>query len=137
MATTFFDLKKAFHTVNHNILIKKLKVMGISDNLLDCVENYLSSRYQKTLCNNTVSSMNKVLCGVPQGSILGPLLFLVYVNDMEYILGDVKFQLYAEETVLYISGKNDIEVNMNLQKELKFINWCEINQLTVNIKRQK
>ena len=115
----FFDLKKAFHTVNHNILIKKLKVMGISGNLLDWVENYLSSRYQKTLCNNTVSSMNKVLCGVPPGSILGPLLFLVYINDMEYILGDVKCQLYADDTVLYISGKNDIEVNMNLQKGVK------------------
>ena len=90
---TFFDLKKAFDTVNHKILIKKLDKMGIKGDLLCLVENYLNNRYQKTICNNALSTTNNVLCGVPQGSILGPLLLLVYINDMEKVLKNVKFQL--------------------------------------------
>ena len=88
---TFLDLKKAFETVNHRILLKKLEKMGINEKLLEWIKNYLSGRLRKTICNIILSSTNNVVCGVPQGSILGPLLFLVYINDMENVLCNVKF----------------------------------------------
>ena len=135
---TFFDLKKAFDTVNHSILINKLSKMGIIGNLLDWIENYLFNRYQKTICNGKLSSKQKIVCGVPQGSILGPLLFLVYINDLESQLDDVNFQLYADDTVIYCSGKNSCDVKTKLQKCFnKFINWCNINQLSINTKKTK
>ena len=73
--------------------------MGIRGNLLLWIENYLFKRTQKTICYNNLSNLNDVLCGVPQDSILGPLLFLVYINDIEYILCNAKFQLYADYIV--------------------------------------
>ena len=135
---TFFDLKKAFDTVNHKILIKKLQAMGIKGGLLEWIEDYLSNRFQRTVCNNNLSTTENITCGVPQGSILGPLLFLVYINDIENVFCDVKFQLYADDTVIYYSGKNGKNVNKILQKGVdKFIEWSEINQLTINIKKTK
>ena len=135
---TFFDLKKAFDTVNHTKLINKLKKMGIKGDIIELIENYLSKRYQKTICNNKISSTKRITCGVPQGSILGPLLFLVYINDIENILCDVKFQLYADDTVIYLSGKNTMKVKETLQKNInKFVEWCEINKLTINIRKTK
>ena len=135
---TFFDLKKAFDTVNHEILIKKLSNMGIKNNILNWISNYLKGRLQKTICNNKLSNVNKVICGVPQGSILGPLLFLVYINDVENIFCDVKFQLYADDTVVYCSGENISEVKLKMQSNIdKFVNWCNINKLTINTKKTK
>ena len=137
-ATFFFYLKKAFDTVDHYILIRKLEKMGIRGKLLRWIENYLNERVQKTICNNTVSTVNNVLCGVPKGSILGPLLFLVYINDIENIIENAKFQLYADDTVIYSSSKNVAEIETNLQKNINnFSNWCEINKLTINTKKTK
>ena len=70
---TFFELKKAFDTVDHSILVNKLEKMGIRGKLLKWIENYLFDRVQKTFCNNLLSNTSNVICGVPQGSILGPL----------------------------------------------------------------
>ena len=134
----FIDLKKAFDTVNHKILLEKLNYMGIRGKTLSWVENYLFNRYQKTICNNVLSNTGKIKCGVPQGSILGPLFFLVYINDIKGILGENKYQLYADDTVIYCSGKNYTEVNEKLQIILnKFIIWCAKNALTVNTKKTK
>ena len=112
--------------------------MGINEKLLGWIENYLNDRFQRTICNNILSSTNKVICGVPQGSILGPLLFLVYINDMENSLCDVKFQLYAEDTVIYCTGNDSVKVNTRLQNGVdNFTQWCAINQLTINTKKNK
>ena len=131
-------MKKAFDTVDHSILVKKLEKMGIRGKLLKWIENYLFGRVQKTICNNKLSNRSNVICGVPQGSILGPLLFLVYINDINDIFKNAKFQLYADDTVIYSSGENIFEIENNLQRNIDyFSNWCEINKLTINTKKPK
>ena len=102
---TFIDLRKAFDTVNHHVLIKKLKHSDLTGTMLNWCKNYLSERSQKTFANGNVSKPLRVKCGVPQGSVLGPLFFLVYINDMSTAVNNVKISLYADDTVLYVSGK--------------------------------
>ena len=134
----FIDLKKAFDTVNHKILLEKLNYMGIRKETLIWIENYLDNRYQRTICNNTLSNLLRIKCGVPQGSILGPLFFLVYINDIKNILSDLKYQLYADDTVIYCSGNSYNEANEKLQNGIdKFALWCSNNALTINTKKTK
>ena len=114
----FIDLRKAFDTVNHKILCNKLKSYGIRNNNLNWITNYLFNRTQETLVNGKRSNSLPVNCGVPQGSVLGPLLFLVYVNNMSKVLTQVKYCLYADDTVLYMSGNNVDNIVRTLQIEL-------------------
>ena len=134
----FIDLKKAFDTVNHNILLEKLNYMGIKGDTLSWIKSYLNNRYQKTICNSTLSDLGKIKCGVPQGSILGPLFFLVYIDDIKNILAENNYQLYADDTVIYCSGKSFEEVHGKLQSILNnFTSWCTKNALTINTKKTK
>ena len=134
----YIDLPKAFDTVNHKILIKKLNFIGIKGNLLKLLENYLTNRKQTTTINNLASSKRNITCGVPQGSILGPLLFLVYVNDLASVLKSCNYQLYADDTVIYHTDMNVNISKATLEKDLKkFTNWCNGNVLTINIKKSK
>ena len=136
--SVFIDLAKAFDTVNHEILLKKLKILGIQGNLITLLGNYLTNRKQTTTINNRSSNERNITCGVPQGSILGPLLFLVYVNDLSSILQDCNFQLYADDTVIYHTD-DDVNISkMKLEANLKrFTVWCAGNALTVNVKKSK
>ena len=95
------DLQKAFDTVDHDILCQKLEAMGID--FTDWFKSYLTNRKQVVIANDTMSETQTVTCGVPQGSILGPLLFLCYVNDMP-ISVQCKLLLYADESAFLVEG---------------------------------
>ena len=114
----YIDLRKAFDTVNHNILIQKLDLLGINGLNLKWIENYLSNRTQCTMANNLTSAKAPITCGVPQGSVLGPLLFLIYVNDMQNVLLYSEHYLYADDTVIFISGNDTADVVNKLQIDL-------------------
>ena len=134
----FIDLRKAFDTVNFQILLDKLDRSGIRGKLLRWCWSYLRGRLQCTLANGNTSSLLPTTCGVPQGSVLGPLFFLVYVNDAQGAMDDCDVKLYADDTVLCQSGVNGELASGKLQTSLDlFVNWCSTNQLTINIQKTK
>ena len=98
----FIDLNKAFDTVDHKILEKKLELYGVRGSNLNWCCDYLHRRSQKTLSNNVLSYCNTIKCGVPQGLVLGPLFFILYINDMQSAIKNASVQLYADDTVLHI-----------------------------------
>ena len=134
----FIDAMKAFDTVNHQILLKKLKKYGIDGNLLRWIEGYLTDRKQCTIANNIVSSNENIVCGVPQGSVLGPLLFLIYINDISSVIRNSKISMYADDTVVYISHTNMNNAIALIQSDLTSVyTWCNSNKLTINCKKTK
>ena len=132
----FLDLKKAFDTVNHKILLKKLYHYGIRGNLNKWFESYLADRSQYVLFNGKTSDTRNVNCGVPQGSILGPLLFILYINDFSNVSDILFYVLFADDTNVFLNGK-DIKIILNtMQLELtKLYNWLLANKLTLNVSK--
>ena len=102
----FLDLSKAFDTLDHTILLKKLYYYGIRGITLKWFENYLLNRSQFVQIHEVKSDTQKLKCGVPQGSILGPLLFIIYVNDMCNISDKLKFILFADGTSVFMSNSD-------------------------------
>ena len=130
----FIDLRKAFDTVNHEILLNKLEHYGIRENILDWFRSYLSDRKQYVFFNGQSSELLKNSCGVPQGSVLGPLLFLIYVNDLPNISKILKFYLFADDTNIYYESKSLINLENTINKELdKLYLWLNVNRLSLNI----
>ena len=132
----FLDFSKAFDTVNHEILIKKLENnFGFRDNVKLFLSNYLSNRYQYTRVSNYRSSLRTVTCGVPQGSALGPLLFLLYVNDLPSS-SNFKTTLFADDTLLQLSDCNIKKLEKRVNNELNKINvWLRNNKISLNISK--
>ena len=134
----FIDLQKAFDTVNFNILLKKLDKAGVKNNVINWCRSYLEDRQQTALVNGLTSDQKSITCGVPQGSVLGPLFFLVYINDIQFALGNCNLKLYADDSVLYQSGVNSEEAAVLLQSSLnKFCEWSTSNKLSINTKKNK
>ena len=102
----FIDLKKTFDTVNHEILVSKLEHYGVRGKSLEWFSSYLNGRAQYTFCNNFSSELKFITCGVPQGSVLGPLLFLLYINDLPNISNKLKFYLIADDTNIFYQSSN-------------------------------
>ena len=127
------DLQKAFDTVNHNILLFKLKAMGFGSASLRWMRSYLGGRKQVVEVNGTLSTPLQPTCGVPQGSILGPLLFLVYINDMKSAC-DCNLFLFADDAALLVSHQDKGVVEKTLSQELlKISSWLVDNRLSLHL----
>ena len=129
----FLDIRKAFDSINHFILLKKLEKLVIGTNTLNVIRDYLNNRKQCVLYNNIYSDKLALTTGVPQGSSLGPLLFMVYINDLPDILLYCKYLPFADDTVLYLGRKDEGTVYTEMQLDLDAVHaWCNNNQITLN-----
>ena len=119
---TFLDLKKAFDTVDHTILIHKLKALGVSEFCLSWFQSYLTSRFQRTVIGQATFCNRRISIGVPQGSILGPLLFSIYINDLPTCLKHTSVTLFADDTALYRSTELQQILNEDLASVAEWLN---------------
>ena len=139
----YLDLSKAFDTINHEILIEKLKYYGFSQIALKLITSYLKNRKQYVKYNETNSIILDNTCGVPQGSILGPLLFIIYLNDISKSSNMFKFIIYADDTtivgeIMKYQNKHKMQYERKINEELLKVNlWLQANKLTVNVKKSK
>ncbi|CAB4002379.1 Hypothetical predicted protein, partial [Paramuricea clavata] len=129
----FLDLKKAFDTVDHEILLKKLHLYGIKGTTYAWFESYIQNRKSICLMNGKKSHAREIRCGVPQGSNLGPILFLLYINDLPKCLETTKANLFADDTNLSCAGLDANEIETKLKRDLENVHsWLRCNKLTLN-----
>ena len=138
----FIYLKKAFDIVNHQIILHKLKLYGVNGTCLEWFKSYLSNRnpciFYEVYNNIKKCVYLDILCGMPQGSILGLLLFLIYVNVLFRCPGKQNFVMFAEDTNLFISGIDVDEIFSDLRCELNIISlWFKENNLSPNLAKTK
>ena len=124
----YLDFRKAFDTVPHKRLINKLKAYGVNGPFLDWIESFLSNRKQRVKVNNSYSNYSSVKSGIPQGSILGPILFIIFINDLPDVVKSL-CKIFADDTKIYNSHRK----NSILQKDLlNLLKWSEIWQIHFN-----
>ena len=132
------DFKKAFDLVDHQILLNKLDIYGIKDEALMWFNTYLTNRKQQVSVNNTKSDFKQISYGVPQGSILGPLLFLLFINDLPLYTDNVSTDLYADDTTLYDIQDSVEQIESNLQTAVNNLHiWCQNNGMILNSAKTK
>ena len=136
VSAIFMDLSKAFDTLNHNLLIAKLGAYGFERDSLSFMKSYLKDRQQRVRVNNNFSSWEKIIAGVPQGSILGPLLFNIFINDLFVFVSSSNLSNYADDITLYASGFNLEEVKKCLSTDFDAVTtWFYENHMTFNARK--
>ena len=134
------DLSKVFDCVNHNLLIAKLHAYGFSDSALHLIKSYLSDRFQRVGVDGSYSSWRELLTGIPQGSILGPLLFNIYLNDLMFLFQESSVEIcnYADDNTLFTSGTTLSDVKVSLEGAyVKISDWFSNNGLQLSAEKCK
>ena len=130
----FIDLTKAFDTIDHKIILRKMSYLGVDQAAIKRFSSYLSGRIQRCSVNGKLSTARTLSCAVPQGSILGPLLFLIYINDLPNSLRDAVPRMFADDTNHTSSAKTLTELKLALTPELNNLScWLKANRLSLNV----
>ena len=133
VGTILMNLSKAFDCLPHDLILGKLQAYGVNYESLELIRSYLSNRYQRIKLDSTFSSWMKILLGVPQGSILGPLLFNIFINDILLSIEKTEICNFADDNTIYSCEKTVEEVIENLHYDLKLVlKWLENNQMMAN-----
>ena len=133
-AAIYLDLARAFDTVNIKILLKKLAKYGITGDALDMLRSYFSDRKHHLKYNSVMSDPEHVSCGVPQGSVLGPMLFLIYINDLSYVCDESNVMLFADDTCVTYLADNVADLQQKITISFpKITRWLHANRLSLSI----
>ena len=136
VCVVLLDLKKAFDTVDFQLLLLKLRYYGADEQTIKWFASYLNGRIQSTSVNGASSTPRPVLCGIPQGSILGPLLFILHINDLPAGLKHCKVSMYADDTLLYCEGTDLNEICIKVNEDLQYVKtWLDHNKLSLNVNK--
>ena len=136
MLGIFLDITKAFDSVNHDILFYKLEHYGFRGHALGFLRSYLSDRKQYTSIQDTPSETLSISYGVPQGSILGPLLFLLYINDLQNSITNSDLRLFADDTAVFLYGDDPETVTADANNEMKnIVQWYYANKLKLSLNK--
>ena len=134
----FIHLKKAFDTNDHEIILRKLSYFGAHQATIKWFQSYLSDRTRRCNVTGSLSTTSAVTCGVPQGSILGPLLFLMYINDLPNCLRDAAPRMFADDTNITLSAKTVADLKLAVTSELNNLTcWLRANILCLNVAKTK
>ena len=138
VGTIYLDFSKAFDLVDHKILLEKLQYYKFSPITIAWFSSYLSSRSQLTYLSGAKSLSGSVTSGVPQGSVLGPILFLLYINDLPDVLEETSIDIFADDSTISIPNRDISTIRSSLQKDLINVqNWCILNRMILNSQKTK
>ena len=134
----FLDLSKAFDTLDHSNMLDKLTSPGMNRSAVQWFRSYLAMRTQSVCTNGVVSEPQPISFGVPQGSVLGPLLFIVYINDLPLAVQGCSVEFYADDTLVYFASKSVSEIQAQLTSGLTYVlSWLQANFLIHNLEKMK